>query len=88
MTVESLEQLAPLKSLFMKQLSKMAKSYITRYVYDPNHTTLTICKGKTPIGGVCFRAFKKFKILEIVFLAVSSNEQVKSNMNFVSVGFK
>lgn len=41
------------------------------------HKTLALIKDKIPIGGICFRPFPAQGFTEIVFCAVSSNEQVK-----------
>ena len=41
------------------------------------HKTLALIKDKIPIGGICFRPFPSQGFTEIVFCAVSSNEQVK-----------
>ena len=41
------------------------------------HRSLALVKNKTVIGGICFRMFPRQGFSEIVFCAVSSNEQVK-----------
>ncbi|CAB4008643.1 histone acetyltransferase KAT2B-like [Paramuricea clavata] len=41
------------------------------------HKTLALVKDNRPIGGICFRMFPTQNFTEIVFCAVSSNEQVK-----------
>ena len=41
------------------------------------HNTLALIKDNIPIGGICFRPFPSQGFTEIVFCAVSSNEQVK-----------
>jgi hypothetical protein len=41
------------------------------------HKTLALIKDNRPIGGICFRMFPTQNFTEIVFCAVSSNEQVK-----------
>jgi len=41
------------------------------------HKTLALIKDNIPIGGICFRPFPSQGFTEIVFCAVSSNEQVK-----------
>ena len=51
--------------------------YITRLVFDPKHKTLALIKDGRPIGGICFRMFSSQGFSEIVFCAVTSNEQVK-----------
>ena len=55
----------------------MPKEYIARLVFDPKHKTLALIKDKRVIGGICFRLFPTQGFSEIVFCAVSSNEQVK-----------
>jgi len=46
-------------------------------VFDPKHKTLALVKDGRPIGGICFRTFPSQGFSEIVFCAVTSNEQVK-----------
>lgn len=75
---ESVIILTGLKCLFQKQLPKMPKDYIARLVYDRNHLSVAIVK--TPlevIGGITFREFRARGFAEIVFCAVSSDQQVK-----------
>uniref|UniRef100_A0A2K5F0S3 Histone acetyltransferase n=1 Tax=Aotus nancymaae TaxID=37293 RepID=A0A2K5F0S3_AOTNA len=55
----------------------MPKEYITRLVFDPKHKTLALIKDGRVGGGVCFRMFPSRGFTEIVFCAVTSNEQVK-----------
>ena len=67
-----------LKNLFQKQLPNMPKDYIARLVYDRTHVSLAIVK--TPlevIGGISIREFRRYKFAEIVFCAVSSDQQEK-----------
>uniref|UniRef100_A0A2P2I164 histone acetyltransferase n=1 Tax=Hirondellea gigas TaxID=1518452 RepID=A0A2P2I164_9CRUS len=66
-----------LQNVFSHQLPRMPKEYITRLVFDHKHKTLVLVKDNEPIGGICFRLFKKQGFSEIVFCAVTSNEQVK-----------
>ena len=49
----------------------------TVQVFDPKHKTLALVKDGRPIGGICFRTFPSQGFSEIVFCAVTSNEQVK-----------
>ncbi|KAI1505396.1 histone acetyltransferase GCN5 [Biscogniauxia marginata] len=75
---ESWLVLTGLKCLFQKQLPKMPKDYIARLVYDRTHLSIAIVR--TPlevIGGITFREFRSRKFAEIVFCAVSSDQQVK-----------
>lgn len=70
--------LTGLKCLFQKQLPKMPKDYIARLVYDRNHLSIAIVKKPLEvIGGISFREFRARKFAEIVFCAVSSDQQVK-----------
>ncbi|KAL8355181.1 hypothetical protein RB601_000809 [Gaeumannomyces tritici] len=62
----------------MKQLPKMPKDYIARLVYDRTHLSLAIVKMPLEvIGGIAIRPFRARKFAEIVFCAVSSDQQVK-----------
>lgn len=69
--------LIALQNVFSHQLPRMPKEYITRLVFDPKHKTLALVKDGRPIGGICFRMFNSQGFTEIVFCAVTSNEQVK-----------
>ncbi|KAL7917969.1 histone acetyltransferase GCN5-like protein [Trichoderma austrokoningii] len=70
--------LTGLKCLFQKQLPKMPKDYIARLVYDRNHLSIAIVKRPLEvIGGISYREFRARKFAEIVFCAVSSEQQVK-----------
>lgn len=70
--------LTGLKCLFQKQLPKMPKDYIARLVYDRAHLSIAIVKMPLEvIGGITFREFRDRKFAEIVFCAVSSEQQVK-----------
>ncbi|KAL1116883.1 hypothetical protein AAG570_005352, partial [Ranatra chinensis] len=66
--------LVGLQNVFSHQLPRMPIEYISRLVFDP---TLALIKDKKPIGGICFRLFPTQGFSEIVFCAVSSNEQLK-----------
>ncbi|XP_046862597.1 histone acetyltransferase KAT2B-like isoform X2 [Xenia sp. Carnegie-2017] len=74
---ENIMWLVGLKNVFSHQLPRMPKEYITRLVFDQKHKTLALVKDNRPIGGICFRMFPTQNFTEIVFCAVSSNEQVK-----------
>lgn len=70
--------LTGLKCLFQKQLPKMPKDYIARLVYDRTHLSIAIVKMPLEvIEGITFREFRDRKFVEIVFCAVSSDQQVK-----------
>ncbi|KAL8413579.1 hypothetical protein RB594_005008 [Gaeumannomyces avenae] len=75
---ESMIILTGLMCLFQKQLPKMPKDYIARLVYDRTHLSLAIVKMPLEvIGGIAIRPFRARKFAEIVFCAVSSDQQVK-----------
>lgn len=70
--------LTGLKCLFQKQLPKMPKDYIARLVYDRTHLSIAIVKLPLEvIGEITFREFRARQFAEIVFCAVSSDQQVK-----------
>ena len=66
-----------LQNVISHQLPRMPKEYITRLVFDPKHRTLALIKNNKPIGGITFRMFPTQGFTEIVFLAITSSEQVK-----------
>ncbi|XP_037666114.1 histone acetyltransferase KAT2A isoform X5 [Choloepus didactylus] len=70
--------LVGLQNVFSHQLPRMPKEYIARLVFDPKHKTLALIKDGRVIGGICFRMFPTQGFTEIVFCAVTSNEQVKA----------
>ncbi|KAL2165546.1 hypothetical protein VTH06DRAFT_848 [Thermothelomyces fergusii] len=75
---ESLIILTGLKCIFQKQLPKMPKDYIARLVYDRTHLSIAIVKKPLEVvGGITYRPFKGRKFAEIVFCAISSDQQVK-----------
>uniref|UniRef100_A0A915E2G8 Histone acetyltransferase n=1 Tax=Ditylenchus dipsaci TaxID=166011 RepID=A0A915E2G8_9BILA len=75
---EKMVWLVQLQRIFGVQLPKMPKEYVTRIVFDKNHRNLVVHKaGKGVIGGICFRSFKQQGFIEIVFCAVTADEQVK-----------
>ncbi|GAB1301184.1 Histone acetyltransferase KAT2B [Apodemus speciosus] len=74
---KTLMWLVGLQNVFSHQLPRMPKEYITRLVFDPKHKTLALIKDGRVIGGICFRMFPSQGFTEIVFCAVTSNEQVK-----------
>lgn len=56
----------------------MPKAYIARLVYDRAHLSIAILKRPLEvIGGITYREFRARKFAEIVFCAVSSDQQVK-----------
>lgn len=67
-----------LKCIFQKQLPKMPKDYIARLVYDRTHLSIAIVKKPLEVvGGITYRPFKGRQFAEIVFCAISSDQQVK-----------
>ncbi|KAJ5021129.1 hypothetical protein J3E73DRAFT_403617 [Bipolaris maydis] len=75
---ESTIILTGLKCIFQKQLPKMPKDYIARLVYDRTHLSIAIVKHPLEVvGGITYRPFDKGQFAEIVFCAISSDQQVK-----------
>jgi histone acetyltransferase len=75
---ESLIIMTGLKCIFQKQLPKMPKDYIARLVYDRTHLSIAIVKKPLEVvGGITYRPFKGRQFAEIVFCAISSDQQVK-----------
>lgn len=74
---QSMMWLLGLQNVFAHQLPGMPKEYITQLVFDGKHKTLALIKDGRPIGGICFRPFPSQGFIEIVFCAVTSNQQVK-----------
>lgn len=88
-TRESWIILTGLKCLFQKQLPKMPKDYIARLVYDRTHLSIAILKQPLEvIGGISFREFRHRGFAEIVFCAVSSDQQVKGYGAHLMAHFK
>lgn len=70
--------LTGLKNIFQKQLPEMPKEYIARLVFDKSHISIAIIRSPlTVVGGITFRPFESRGFAEIVFCAVSSDQQVK-----------
>ncbi|KAI0998587.1 Histone acetyltransferase [Podosphaera aphanis] len=75
---ENLIILTGLKCIFQKQLPKMPKDYIARLVYDRTHLSMAIVKKPLEVvGGITYRPFEARRFAEIVFCAISSDQQVK-----------
>ncbi|KAF2127966.1 histone acetyltransferase [Dothidotthia symphoricarpi CBS 119687] len=75
---ESTIILTGLKCIFQKQLPKMPKDYIARLVYDRTHLSIAIVKHPLEVvGGITYRPFSAGEFAEIVFCAISSDQQVK-----------
>ncbi|KAI9042142.1 Histone acetyltransferase GCN5 [Aspergillus affinis] len=64
--------------LFPEKLPKMPKDYIARLVYDRVHLSIAIVKMPLQVvGGITYRQFPDREFAEIVFCAVSADQQVK-----------
>ncbi|CAH1105077.1 unnamed protein product, partial [Psylliodes chrysocephalus] len=76
-TKQTMLMLIGLQNVFSRQLPRMPIEYITQLLFDPKHRTMALIKENRPIGGICFRPFQTQGFTEIVFCAVTSQEQVK-----------
>ena len=70
------------RPVFSLQQTKLKTSDFLMSIFFGNnifrkHKTLALVKDNKPIGGICFRMFPTQNFTEIVFCAVTSNEQVK-----------
>ncbi|KAL9035420.1 MAG: hypothetical protein Q9180_004871, partial [Flavoplaca navasiana] len=90
---DSLIILTGLKCIFQKQLPKMPKDYIARLVYDRTHLSMAVVKKPLEVvgyatndiiwgfadakRGITYRPFNGRQFAEIVFCAISSDQQVK-----------
>jgi histone acetyltransferase len=75
---ESMVQLLRLRNLFSKALVKMPRDYLVRMIFDRRHYTYTMFRDDGSIvGGLCFRPFAHRGFAEVVFLAISSGDQVR-----------
>ncbi|CAD25862.1 TRANSCRIPTIONAL ACTIVATOR [Encephalitozoon cuniculi GB-M1] len=73
-----------IKCLFQKQLSRMPKEYILRQVFDTKHVNMALVNSAEEIvGGICYRPFFERNFVEIVFLAVDYDFQVKGVGGFM-----
>ena len=77
-----MRHLIDLKNIIAKQLPRMPRAYIVKLTFDRQHEAMIIMKrvpGKRPIiiGGCVFRPFRTQKFAEIVFLAITTSEQVR-----------
>ena len=81
-----MRNLIDLKNKIAKQLPRMPRNYIVRLTMDIQHEAMIIrkkysngdSKSVTSILGDCnFRPFRTQHFAEIVFLAISTSEQVK-----------
>lgn len=70
--------LTGLKCMFQTQLPAMPKDYIARLVYDRNHLSIAIVKHPLEVvGGITYRPFANRSFAEIVFCAISGDQQDK-----------
>merc|ERR1712157_483415 len=71
--------------VFQQSLTNMPPAYMARLVFDPRHRSLVLVKTATDsvAGAVCFRSFPSRGFSEIVFCAVTSNEQGKGYGTFL-----
>lgn len=75
---ENMIVLTGLKNIFQKQLPKMPKEYIARLVFDRSHLSMAIIRHPLQVlGGITYKPFNERKFAEIVFCAISSDEQVR-----------
>lgn len=84
-----MRNLIDLKNIIAKQLPRMPRNYIVRLTMDRQHEAMIlrrkVTESSTPasnqrspiFGGCVFRPFHSQKFAEIVFLAISTSEQVK-----------
>lgn len=78
-----------IKCLFQRQLSKMPKEYILRQVFDTKHANMALVNSaEEVVGGICYRPFFERGFVEIVFLAVDYDFQVKGVGGFMMDLFK
>ena len=67
-----------LKCIFQNQLPMMPKHYVARLVYDRSHVSIAIVKQPLEVvGGITYRPFDSRQFAEIVFCAISSDQQVQ-----------
>ncbi|KAL1503434.1 hypothetical protein AB1Y20_011922 [Prymnesium parvum] len=71
------ERLLELKNIFGKQLPKMGKQYIARLVFDRQHESLAAIYAGEVVGGITYRPHPSQAFAEVVFCAVSAEQQVR-----------
>ena len=75
---ETMNQLLRLRNLFSRALVKMPRDYLVKMIFDRRHLTYTMYREDGSIvGGLCFRPFTNRGFVEVVFLAISSTDQVR-----------
>jgi hypothetical protein len=85
--LQNMNSLLSLKILYEKQLPNLPRQYISKFVLNRNNESIIIKKfiGKkfTIIGGCSFRFFKHQQLLELVFFAIKTKEQIKGYGSFL-----
>ena len=76
-TSQTLEWLLQMQNVVSRQLPRMPKDYIAKFIFDIYHRSLVLVKNNIVVGGICYRMFPSQGFTEIVFLAVTSLEQVR-----------
>lgn len=51
----------------------MPKEYIIRLIFDKKHECLVVKNNNKIFGGLCYCLFERTKVVEIVFLAITSD---------------
>ena len=86
---ESMVKLLHLRNLFSQALVKMPRDYLVRMLFDRRHLTYTMYRSDGSIvGGLCFRPFADRGFAEVVFLAISTSEQVRGKGSRLMNHFK
>ena len=75
--IETMKKLIDIKNIFARQLPKMPKEYIIRLIFDKKHECIVIKYNGKVFGGVCYCVFERTKMVEIVFLAIMSDHQIR-----------
>jgi hypothetical protein len=75
-----LSQLNALTDIFWRQLPNMPMERIQDRCYQ----SLGICKGNTPIGGICVRPHWPYAFVEVAFCAIIGEHQEKVRLVVVS----
>ena len=76
---ESWKKIIECKVLFGRQLPRMPKDYMCKLLFDQRHYTFCMWQNNKILGACCVRPFAQVSALEIVFLAVSSGQQVRGH---------
>lgn len=76
-TEQSLMWLTMARNIFHQELSQMPENYISKLIFNPNHSTVILIQNGIVLGGIAFRSFPDLNFAEIAFCAVSSNQQIR-----------